>query len=137
MPEAHVLGRDDGVLQTLRHLIERDGTAIFELVVEDRRQQLRLERDVVDRRGLTERDYRGDAAAVKRNAHRLRWILPGRMRKRPRVDVDLRRAGNVVADLRERGRLAVAETIEFLREVVRPEDDSGVQRSEVGEDACG
>ena len=134
VPEANIFGRDDGILQRLRHLIERDRTPVFELIVEDRRQQLRFERGIVDRRRAFQRDHRGDAAAVKRDAHRLRRILAGRMRERPRVDVHLRRTGNVVASLGESADLPVAEAIQFFREVVGPEDDAAAERREVGED---
>src|SRR5205823_980996 len=107
-----------------RNLIERYRTPVFELIVEDRRQQLGLERSVVNRRRTFQRDYGGDAAAVKRDAHRLRRILPSRMRERPRVDVDLRQTGNVVAGLRQRSDLPVAETIEFFLEIVGTEDNA-------------
>jgi len=49
MPEPRVLGSDDGVLEDLRHLIERDRPAILELVAEDGREELRLQRDILDR----------------------------------------------------------------------------------------
>ena len=38
MPEAHILGDDDRVLQMLRYLVERDRTAILELIAQDRGQ---------------------------------------------------------------------------------------------------
>ncbi len=123
------------MLQNFRHLIQRNGTAVLELVAEDRGQQLRLERRVIDRRGSAQRCDRGDGAVAKGDAHLLGRILPGRMGERPRVDVDLHPAGNIVTSLRESGDLTVTETVELLDEIVGAEDDAAFQRREVSEDA--
>src|SRR5205085_10141886 len=112
MPEPRVLGDDHGVLQRLRDLVQRDRQAVLELLAEDRREELRLERGVA----------RGDAldgVAAKGDVYLLRRIAPRRMREGAREDVDPVPAGDVVARLRERRRGAIAEAVEFLEEIVR------------------
>src|ERR1700693_1976652 len=115
MPEPHILGHHDGVLKTLRNLVERNRLTVFQLIAEDRRQQLRLERRVVDRPRLPERDDRLDAAGREVDADRLLRILTARMTERPRVDVDLLLARRVVAGLTQGAVLPVTEPVELLQ----------------------
>ena len=128
MPETNVFGGNDGVLQRLRHLLEFYGAPIFELLAEDRRQQLRLERGVVD-------VDRRDRAAAKRDVHALRVVMARRVRELARVDVDRIAAADVLARLLERFHRSIAEAIELLEDVIGLECVAGLERRVVGEDA--
>ena len=137
MPEANVFRDDDRVLQMLRHLIERHRAAILELIAEDRCQLLRLERGLVQRPRIAQRDHRIDRRPAIGNADRLRLILPAGMGELARVDVHVAVRGDVIAGLLKSLCLAISEAVELFEKIVARNDHAGMQRREVRVDASG
>ena len=135
VPEARVLDLHDGVLQRLRHLVQRDGAAILELIGEDGREQLRLQRGIVRVAGLVERHDRIDGAAAKDDADRLRRIVAAGVAEGAGEDVDLAAARHEVAALRQRVALAIAEALELFAEIIGRQQRAGLERHVVGVDA--